>query len=144
MLHQTRTVISLYLKGSSVKKNYIAYHGREFDIEWYFDEKGKAPALEYFNELTLEQKRKAVNLFKLMGEQGEVSNIEKFRYEGDQVYAFKVLPDRFLCFFHKDAKVIITNAFAKKSQKMPKNEKERALRHKENYLIRFKKGTYYD
>jgi hypothetical protein len=32
-------------------KEYIAYHGEEFTIEWYYNSKGESPALEYFNEL---------------------------------------------------------------------------------------------
>lgn len=126
-----------------MQKIYVAYQGVEFDIEWYYDERGKAPALEYFEELALEQKKEVLNLFKLMGDIGEISNIEKFRCEGNQIYAFKPKPDRFLCFFHKESKIIVTNAFEKKSQKIPATEKAKALKLKENYLMRIKKGTYY-
>ena len=67
----------------------------------------------------------------------------KFNFEGDGIFAFKPIPHRFLCFFVKGKKVIITNAFIKKSDKMPKSEKERALKRKEDYETRTKKEQYY-
>lgn len=79
-----------------------------------------------------------------MGDLGEILNIEKFRNEGDQIYAFKPSPDRFLCFFFKDSKIIITNAFHKKSEKLPDADKERALRNRASYLQRTKEERYYE
>lgn len=125
-------------------REYVVYHGTEFDIEWFFDERGKSRAQEYFEKLSAVQQKKTLHLLKLMGNQGEILNIEKFRNEGDQIYAFKPSPDRFLCFFWKEAKIIITNAFEKKSEKLPVNEKHKALRYKENYILRVKRGTYYE
>lgn len=127
-----------------MKKDYVIYIGDAFTIELYKDEKGKSVSLEYFEKLTLEQKKKAFRLFKLMGDMGEIFNIEQFRHEGDQIYAFKPHPDRFLCFFYQENKIIVTNAFQKKSQKLPMAEKERALRYRESYKIRVKRGTYYE
>ncbi len=51
----------------------------------------------------------------------------KFRNEGDQVYAFKPKPYRFLCFFFKGQRVIATNGFYKDQDKLPPNEKKLAL-----------------
>lgn len=79
-----------------------------------------------------------------MGDIGRIHNIQKFRHEGDKIYAFKPLPDRFLCFFFAGAKIIITNAFEKKQDKLPPREKERALKYKEDYTDRVKGGTYYE
>lgn len=120
-----------------------AYKGPEFTIEWYFDEKGKSQALNYFLELADERKRKALKLFKFMAELGMLKDITKFRSEGDGVYAFKPQPDRFLCFFFQGRKVIITNAFEKKQDKLPVQEKERALRYKTDYEHRVKNRSYY-
>lgn len=92
---------------------YIAYEGKIFTIEWYFTDKKKSPSKDYFQDLDLSQKKKAMNLFQLMGEVGKILNIEKFRNEGNGIYAFKPQPDRFLCFFTKDNKIIITNGFFK-------------------------------
>jgi hypothetical protein len=58
--------------------------------------------------------------------------------------AFKPQPDRFLCFFVVGKRIVVTNGFEKKSQKLPSGEKNRALRAKVDYETRTKKGTYYE
>ncbi len=100
--------------------------------------------MAYFESLSIDRQKKLVHLLKLLGDSGKIFNQEKFRHEGDQIYVFKSSPDRFFCFFFDGAKVIITNAYEKKSTKMPPKEKNKALKTKENYINRVKEGTYYD
>jgi len=83
-------------------------------------------------------------LLKRMGDFGRIFDKTKFRNEGDQIFAFKPQPDRFLCFFTTGRKIIITNAFVKKSDKLPPGEKDRALRAKADFETRVRKGTYYE
>lgn len=128
----------------SIKKNYIAYDGSELTIEWYFTNRDKSNALSYFNDLSIDRKRKVAYTFEVLAETGKIFNKEKFRYEGDQIYAIKVSKDRFLCFFFDGAKVIITNAYTKKSAKMPVIEKQKALKAKQDYINRVKGETYYE
>ncbi|MFC1842000.1 type II toxin-antitoxin system RelE/ParE family toxin [Candidatus Dependentiae bacterium] len=127
-----------------MKKEFIAYQGTKFTIEWYFDHKGKSLSLEYFEKLPHQRKKKLFNLFRLFGNIGKISNKEKFRYEGNKIYAFKTSPDRFLNFFFDGAKIIITNAYTKKTVKMPPKEKQKALKVKEDYIKRCQGGNYYD
>lgn len=125
-------------------KKYIAYLGDEFSIEWYFDCHGKSGAFEYFEALPADRKKKLVHLLYLLGATGKIFNIEKFRHEGDQIYVIKPASDRFFCFFYDGAKIIVTNAYEKKTKKMPPSEKARALKAKDDYIQRCAKGTYYD
>ncbi|OHD70642.1 MAG: hypothetical protein A2W19_01185 [Spirochaetes bacterium RBG_16_49_21] len=125
-------------------RNYIAYEGQSFVIEWYFNEKGENEALEYFHALSDLQQDKTLYLFKRMGDFGRINNKTQFRYEDDEIFAFKPQPDRFLCFFVKGRKIIITNAFLKKSDKLPREEKRKALKLREDYLSRVKEGVYYE
>ncbi len=125
-------------------QQYIIYQGAKFTIEWYYDSNGKSSARDYFDALLFERKKKFDYLLRRMGDSGKIQDEEKFRHEGDQVYAFKPKPDRFLCFFIKGAKIIVTNAFEKKADKLPSQEKEKALRCRRDYLQRVKGGTYYD
>lgn len=125
-------------------REYIAYQGRKYIIEWYFTEKGDSPAFDYYNTLDKNQRIKLFYLLKRMGDIGKINDTTKFNNEGDKIFAFKPKPDRFLCFFERQGKIIITNAFCKKQQKLPKNEKERALAYKENYEKRIKEGFYYE
>lgn len=113
-----------------VDKKFIAYEGEELAIEWYFDQNDKSEAKNYFEELTPEQKRKTLHLFRLLGDTGKIFNKQKFCSEDDQIYVFKPSPDRFLCFFFEGGKVIITNAYKKQGDKLPSKEKEKALKAK--------------
>ncbi len=127
-----------------MREDFIAYEGPEYTIEWYFDDRGKSKVQEYYEDLSPERKKKIMNLFKLLANIGEICNEEKFRNEGDQIYAFKPLPDRFFCFFFDDSKVIVTNAYEKKTMKLSPREKEKALKVKDEYIKRCKAGRYYD
>lgn len=123
---------------------FIAYKGDAFTIEWYFDECDHSEALEYYNQLSAHERIQLLKLFKRMGDAGEIHDKTKFRFEGDKVYAFKPQPDRFLCFFYESKKIIVTNGFRKKQQKLPIREKENALNKRDSYITRVKSGEYYD
>ena len=126
------------------KKEYSAYTGVCFSVEWYYDETGNSRVLGYYEALSMHERVSVLRLFKRMGDVGEIRDKTKFNYEGDQIYAFKPDAERFLCFFMRGKKIIVTNAFRKKQQKLPQREKEAALKSKENYEQRIKKGDYYD
>lgn len=121
----------------------VAYNGSSYTIEWFYDEQGKSDALDFFNGLDNVSKRKVMMLFKRMGDFGRISDLTKFRNEGDKIYAFKPQPNRFLSFFYTGKKIIVTNAFCKKGQKLPEEEKSKAISRKENYEKRVIAGVYY-
>ena len=127
-----------------MKKKYVAYKGEKYTIEWYIDEKGESQSLEYLLNLDPRSQQKVFYLFKRIADFGVINDKTKFRNEGDSIFAFKPQPNRFLSFFVKDAKIIITNAFMKKTDKLPKNEKIKALKYKEDYLKRTAEGKYYE
>lgn len=127
-----------------MSKEYIIYVGSVFQLEWYFDEQGESEALEYFNQLSEQQQLKFLFLVKRIGDFGKISNKEQFRNEGDKIYAFKPQPDRFLCFFFTGKKIIVTNAFQKKTQKLPTNQKEKAIKYMNDFIQRHEEGTYYE
>ena len=115
------------------KDNCLIYKGECHTIEWYYDEKGYSQAYEYFLKSSDSQKRKFLMLVKKMGDFGVIFDKTKFRNEGDGIYAFKPQPDRYLCFFFVGKKIIVTNAFHKKTDKLPKSEKDTALKNMANY-----------
>lgn len=126
------------------KIEYIAFEGEKFTVEWYFDQRGKSISLEYLESLADQEQAKLFQLIKLIGDRGTIVNKTKCRNEGDKIYAFKPQPHRFLCFFFEGSKIIVTNGFHKKSDKLPPNEKERALKIKQDYETRVKRGDYYE
>lgn len=127
-----------------MSREYLIYQGESFRLEWYFDAKGKSQPKDYFEKLEPKMQAKAFALFKRMGDVGLIRDITKFRNEGDEIFAFKPRPERFLSFFQIGRKMIITNAFIKKADKLPKNEKMKAIEARNDFLLRIKKGKYYE
>lgn len=127
-----------------MRKEYVAYKGIHFIIEWYYSPNGESQALAYYQSLNTGDRIKVLKLFKMMGDVGKILDETKFRNEGDKVYAFKPQPHRFLSFFVEGKKIIVTNAFWKKQDKLPKGEKDRALSCMQSYKQRVKEGTYYE
>jgi phage-related protein len=117
------------------KDDCVIYIGPIFTIEWYYDQT-YSQAYDYFVKNSQEQKRKILILVKKMGDFGKIYDKTKFTYEGDKIYAFKPQPDRYLSFFTKDKKIIVTNAFRKKTQKMPRGEKDVAIKNMNDYNSR--------
>lgn len=122
----------------------VLYNGPAFTIEWYYDERGKSLAREFFLGLNDTRKANLLALVQRLGDTGLIRNETKFRNEGDKIFAFKPQPERFLCFFYSGRKVIITNGFTKKSQKLPINEKDIAIKARANYEKRVKEKSYYE
>ncbi len=127
-----------------LSKDFIAYDGDSFTIEWYYDSRDCSQAKDYYNKLSKVQRDKLMQLFRLLGDTGKIFNKEKFRNESDQIYAFKPQPDRFLCFFYIGSKIIVTNAFEKKQDKLPAGEKTKALKSRSDYVKRVLGKDYYD
>ena len=126
------------------KTNCTAYKGEKFIVEWFYDEHGYSQSFEYYEELTDSQKRKLLMLFNRIGDFGRINDKTKFRYEGNDIFAFKPQPDRFLSFFVKGNKIIVAHAFIKKSDKLPSKEKEKAIDCRVNYFKRSKENKYYE
>ena len=51
---------------------------------------------------------------------------------------------RFFNFFYKGGKIIITNAYTKKSQKVDRKELNKAKNIKRDYIRRVERGVYYE
>ena len=115
------------------KDSCLIYEGDYYKVEWYFDDTGYSQAYEYFLKVSPVQKRKFLILVKKIADFGTIYDKTKFRNEGDNIYAFKPQPDRYLCFFFTGKKIIVTNAFQKKSDKLPPNEKATAIKKMVSY-----------
>ena len=114
------------------------YSGSKFTLDWYYDKNGKSIAYEFFLEASEELQKKFLVLVRRMGDFGKIFDETKFRHEDDGIYAFKPQPDRYLSFFTIGKKIIVTNGFTKKTDKLPKNEKDLAIKCRKDYLERNK------
>ncbi len=130
-----------------MKKNsehYIAHKGKKYIIEWYFDNKGKSPAQEYYQTMPKQYQKRLAHLFKAMCLMGQISNKQQFTPEPDSIFAFKPKPYRFFCFFVQGSKIIVTNAYLKKTDKLSEQDFEKSKKLRHDYIIRCEKGTYYE
>jgi len=125
---------------------YIFYQGQKFQVEFFFDQKGCIPAKEYLK--TLQEQKALVKLaafVKLIADVGILYDEQKFRIvdHKEKIYEFKPAGHRFFNFFYTGGKIIITNGYAKKSQKVDKRELNRAIQYKKEYIQRVTGGEYY-
>jgi phage-related protein len=114
----------------------VIYEGIFFTLEWYYDKNGNSVGYDFFLKATRVQRRRFLVLAKRMGDFGKIFDKTKFRNEGDGIFAFKPQPGRYLSFFTDDKKIIVKNGFAKKTDKLPKSEKDLALRLRKDYFER--------
>ncbi len=122
---------------------YVAYTGSFFTIEWYYNRRNESQAFNYFSELDIKQKLKLMALFDRICKTGKLPNKTKFRNEGEGIYAFKPQPERFLSFFSKGKKIIVTEGFYKNFDKLPPEIKKRTISMRDDYNKRIEEGTYY-
>jgi len=114
----------------------LIYSGDKFSLEWYYDKNGNSVANEFYLKTDEGLQRKFLVLVKKIGDFGKIYDTLKFRNEGDGIYAFKPQPDRYLSFFTDSKKIIVTNGFKKKTDKLPKIEKKRAMEYRNEYFER--------
>ena len=126
-------------------EDYIFYQGDKFQVEFYFNEKGELPAKQYFDSAGHQVQVKLLALVKYMAENGKIFDDTKFRIvdKRQKIYEFKPKGERFFNFFYKGKKIIITNAYPKKGQKVNKRELNKAIRLKKDYETRVRGGDYY-
>lgn len=122
---------------------YLVVQGKKHRVEWYFDERGRSQAKEYYEKYEREIGKKFSYIVKILADKGEVKNKTQCNFEGDGIWAIKPKPHRSLFFFYEDGKIIIGNAFVKKKDKLDPNEKDRIVRVRDNYRNRRKSGSYY-
>ena len=126
----------------------LAYEYQGWRFEWYVNERGSSPALEYYHEKLAEDEKTALSaLFEYLVirmDAGKHPDKEKVRTEGDGLFAFKPKPHRFMAFFVRGKTVIITHGFEKKRDDLPPKEKDKAKAYRRDYMERNAKGRYYD
>jgi phage-related protein len=128
------------------KEEYIFYRGEKFQVEFYFTDLGEMPAKEYLENTSLDVKVKLAALVKYIAEQGKLFDITKFRQVDpkEKIFEFKPVGHRFFNFFYEGGKIIITNGYMKKSQKVSAGDLEKARNMKKDYIARVKGGVYYE
>ncbi len=127
------------------EEDYVFYQGEKFQVEFYFTEKGELPAKDYFDSLDRQAQIKLLVLVKYLAEQGRLFDETKFRIvdKKEKIYEFKPMSERFFNFFYEGQKIILTNAYRKKGQKVDRQALVKAINLKSDYELRVKGGGYY-
>ncbi len=130
----------------SVAGDYIFFRGKKYQVEFYCDEKGRMPAKEYFDKADKSGKYKLIALVEYLTDEGKLYDKTKYRIvdDAEKIFEFKPKHDRFFNFFYKGGKIILTNAYRKKTQKVDKKELRKAIKMKQDYEKREKGGIYYE
>ena len=128
------------------QEDYVFFQGEKFQIEFYFTQNGRLPAKEYFDSAQWQVQVKLLALVKYMAQEGRIFDGAKFRLvdKKEKIYEFKPLSDRFFNFFYDGKRIILTNAYRKKGQKVDPRELARAINMKRDYEFRVKGGVYYE
>lgn len=108
----------------------VAYQGAKFAIAFAREKSGACPACEFFDGLGTLDKAKLMALFQIAGDHGKFYNPEKFGDLGGGLFEFKSFQIRMPFAYAKKERglILITHGFAKKKDKTPKEEIQRAWR----------------
>lgn len=131
--------------------NYIFYEGSTFTVEWYFDERGRMKAQEYFERISTDEKDRLRQMIKFIADSPIGTRLQRTHYNledgREKIYAFKPKAHRFFNFMTVGRKIIILDAYRKHSQKMTRkdlNVLESAINAKKDYIKRVEEGRYYE
>jgi len=106
-----------------------AFRGRKFTIAYARDKSGESPGATFFESLSLADKAKLMNLFRLAADHGSFHNDQKFGDLGEGLFEFKSHQIRMPFAYAKErGLILITHGFHKKRVKAPKEEIERGRR----------------
>jgi hypothetical protein len=128
----------------------LIYEGTYFIAGWYYTEAGRLPAHDYYRNMSETDQERLDDMIEYFCNcsPGTFLPLTLYRVEDatNRIFAFKPRDERFFNFTTAGAKLILTNAYHKHSQKMAKHDLEQlriAARYREDYLKRVKEGMYY-
>lgn len=115
----------------------------QFTVDYYKTQNGTCPAKEFLNFLDAKMQARFFRLLYLLEQNGSELREPYSKLLTDGVFELRVQQGnniaRVLYFFMVGQKIIITNGFVKKTQKVPKKEIELAKKYRKEYLERLGK-----
>ncbi len=114
-----------------------------FEIILYTTKSGKVPIDDFIDSLDGKMQAKFLMLIKLLQINGNLLREPYTKPLGDGIFELRAKQGSdisgILYFFMVGRKIILTNGFVKKTQKVPSCEIERAKKSRKDYLNRFGK-----
>ena len=140
-----KSVIFVIMKIKNIKKDNKKDEPKEWKIVLYETETGRCPVNDYMNTLGEEDKEdmlQRIEELKIIG-----NNIRRPKGDilRDKIYELRIsLRDhniRTLFFFCYKDYIVLTNAFSKKTDKIPDNEIEKAIKYRNTFLEKYNKNN---
>lgn len=111
-----------------------------FDIDFYKTTNGHCPVQEFLDSLDFKMKAKVLRMILLLEECGNDLREPYSKYLGNEIFELRTKQSsnitRVLYFFISGRKIILTNGFIKKTQKIPQIEIDKAKKYREDYIQR--------
>ena len=112
----------------------------KFSIEFYETEQGDIPVEQFLLSLDKTMRAKLLGIMEILQEKGNLLREPYSKHLEDGIFELrgKVGTDisRALYFFARDGRIIFTNGFVKKTQKVPVAELKRAKKYRKDYRER--------
>lgn len=108
-----------------------------FVVEFFELSSEKIPVQEFLDSLEEKLRSKTVTNIQLLGEFGTELKKPFSKYIEEGIFELRTKQgsdiDRVLFFFREGKKIILTNGFVKKTDKIPKSELDLAKKYKKEY-----------
>jgi len=112
-----------------------------FICEYYVAANGSVPVKEFIDALDRRTRAKFWAKIELLEDFGNRLPAPHCKYIKDGIYEFRFIGIeghiRILYFFFREKRIILTNGFIKKRNKLPISEIEKAISYKGDYLSRY-------
>ena len=115
-----------------------------FSVEFYEAKDGRQPVRDFLLQLEPKMRAKVMTYVELLRDNGNNLREPYSKHIQDGIFELRTRQGsnitRVMYFFYIDRKIILTNGFTKKSQKLPRTELERALKYRDDYTARMGEG----
>lgn len=113
---------------------------QKFEVDYYNKVDGRCPVEEFLDSLDKKMRAKLLRTIMLLEENGNELRAPYSKFIEDGIFELRAQQGtdiaRILYFFMIGHKIIITNGFAKKTQKTPQCEIDLAKKYRADYLER--------
>lgn len=123
---------------------HVAVKGQRLTIEWAIDDRGRMPALEFYEELPLAERQRMLALFKRLADTGDIASREHFKSlgkSGDNLWEFKRFQIRFLGDYRPGGRFVVALGLRKKTDALKRSDIEKASRILAEHDEQDRKGT---
>jgi phage-related protein len=124
--------------------NYEGQYMADFEVVFYEKENGDCPVEEFMNSLDVKMRAKMIGLLELLEEKGNQLREPYSKSIDDGIFEVRCKVGnnitRVLYFFYYEGKIVLTNGFVKKTQKIPPEEIKLAKERRADFKERMGKS----